>query len=95
MNNIVYYAFLAGRVIVGGYFLMAGLNHFMKLKMMAGYAKSKGTLSLIHIYRRKSKSRARRAAFVYCAPEFFHGAGALDERQNSGAKRPHSHRPRH
>jgi uncharacterized membrane protein YphA (DoxX/SURF4 family) len=43
MNNIVYYAFLAGRVIVGGYFLMAGLNHFMKLKMMAGYAKSKGT----------------------------------------------------
>ncbi|HEY4739020.1 MAG: DoxX family protein [Candidatus Acidiferrales bacterium] len=43
MNNIAFYAFLVGRVIVGGYFLMGGLNHFMKLKMMAGYAKSKGT----------------------------------------------------
>ena len=43
MSNIAFYAFLAGRVIAGGYFLMGGFNHFIKLKMMAGYAKSKGT----------------------------------------------------
>ena len=35
--------FLIGRIIVGGYFLMAGFNHFANVKMMAGYAKSKGT----------------------------------------------------
>ncbi len=38
--NIV---FLIGRIIAGGYFVMGGINHFSKLKMMAGYAKSKGT----------------------------------------------------
>lgn len=43
MDNIHLYLFLAGRVIAGGYFLMGGFNHFAKLKMMAGYAKSKGT----------------------------------------------------
>ena|SRR5579872_7492679 len=35
--------FLIGRIIVGGYFLMAGFNHFTKVNMMAGYAQSKGT----------------------------------------------------
>ena len=35
-------AFLVGRVIVGGFFLMNGFNHFAQLSMMAGYAKSKG-----------------------------------------------------
>jgi putative oxidoreductase len=35
--------FLLGRIIVGGYFLMAGFNHFANANMMAGYAKSKGT----------------------------------------------------
>jgi len=35
--------FLIGRIIVGGYFLMAGLNHFANVKMMAGYARSNGT----------------------------------------------------
>jgi uncharacterized membrane protein YphA (DoxX/SURF4 family) len=35
--------FLIGRIIVGGYFLMAGFNHFMNATMMAGYAQSKGT----------------------------------------------------
>ena len=35
--------FLIGRIIVGGYFLMAGFNHFMNTSMMAGYAQSKGT----------------------------------------------------
>lgn len=34
--------FLIGRIIVGGFFLMSGFNHFAKLNMMAGYAKSKG-----------------------------------------------------
>ena len=36
-------AFMVGRIILGGYFLSAGLNHFKGLRMMAGYAKSKGT----------------------------------------------------
>ena len=35
--------FLIGRIIVGGYFLMAAFNHFTKTGMMAGYAQSKGT----------------------------------------------------
>ena len=42
-SNIHNIAFLIGRVIVGGFFLMNGFNHFAKLNMMAGYAKSKGT----------------------------------------------------
>ncbi|HET9995709.1 MAG TPA: DoxX family membrane protein [Candidatus Acidoferrum sp.] len=43
MDNIANIAFLIGRIIVGGFFLMNGFNHFAKLNMMAGYAKSKGT----------------------------------------------------
>lgn len=35
--------FLIGRIIVGGYFLMAAYNHFTNTGMMAGYAQSKGT----------------------------------------------------
>ena len=35
-------AFLIGRVIVGGFFLMNAFNHFAQLNMMTGYAKSKG-----------------------------------------------------
>jgi uncharacterized membrane protein YphA (DoxX/SURF4 family) len=42
-NNIFNILFLAGRIIVGGFFLMNGFNHFAKLDMMAQYAKSKGT----------------------------------------------------
>jgi putative oxidoreductase len=34
---------LVGRILVGGYFLFNGLNHFLQLKMLAGYARSKGT----------------------------------------------------
>lgn len=45
MNNIASIAFFIGRIIVGGFFLMSGFNHFAKLNMMAGYAKSKGTPS--------------------------------------------------
>ena len=32
---------LLGRVLFGGYFLMMGMMHFMKMKMMTDYAKSK------------------------------------------------------
>ena len=42
MFNIYNIAFLIGRVIVGGFFLMNGFNHFAQLNMMTGYAKSKG-----------------------------------------------------
>ena len=31
-----------GRIIFGGYFIFGGINHFTKLEMMSGYAKSKG-----------------------------------------------------
>jgi putative oxidoreductase len=37
--------FLIGRIIVGGYYLMAAFNHFTHAEMMAGYAKSKSTPS--------------------------------------------------
>jgi putative oxidoreductase len=36
-------AFLIGRIIVGVYFLFSSFNHFGHVKMMAGYAKGKGT----------------------------------------------------
>jgi len=32
---------LVGRVLFGGFFVMNGLNHFMKIGMMKGYAQSK------------------------------------------------------
>ena len=34
---------LIGRIILGGYFLYAGIHHFTSLEYMAGYAKMKGT----------------------------------------------------
>jgi putative oxidoreductase len=34
--------FFAGRVILGGYFVYNGVNHFLNRKMMAEYARSKG-----------------------------------------------------
>ena len=42
MSNIDNIAFVIGRVIVGGFFLMNGFNHFAQLNMLTGYAKSKG-----------------------------------------------------
>jgi putative oxidoreductase len=36
-------AFLIGRIIFGGYWLMAALNHFKNLAHMSEYAKAKGT----------------------------------------------------
>jgi putative oxidoreductase len=41
--QILQILFLIGRIIVGGYFLMAAFNHFTHTGMMAGYAQSKGT----------------------------------------------------
>jgi putative oxidoreductase len=41
--DIVDIAFLIGRIIAGGYFILGAFNHFAKLRMMASYAKSKGT----------------------------------------------------
>lgn len=43
--QIVDILFLIGRIIVGGYYIMAGINHFKNVGMMAGYAQSKGTPS--------------------------------------------------
>lgn len=34
--------FLIGRIIVGVYYIYSGLNHFMNLNMLSGYAQSKG-----------------------------------------------------
>jgi len=34
--------FLVGRIILGVYYLFNALNHFTQLKMMSGYAQSKG-----------------------------------------------------
>ncbi len=35
-------AFLAGRILFGGYFIRSGINHFLNLEGMAGYTASKG-----------------------------------------------------
>jgi uncharacterized membrane protein YphA (DoxX/SURF4 family) len=42
MASIHNIAFLVGRVIAAGFFLMNSFNHFAQLNMMTGYAKSKG-----------------------------------------------------
>jgi putative oxidoreductase len=34
--------FLIGRLVLGGYFILGGYNHFKMLNMMSGYAQSKG-----------------------------------------------------
>jgi putative oxidoreductase len=36
------YVVLLGRVLLGGFFLYSGFNHFRGLSMMSGYAASKG-----------------------------------------------------
>ena len=36
------YLFLLGRILVGGYFIMSGYNHFKNLRGLTGYAQSKG-----------------------------------------------------
>ncbi len=34
--------FWLGRILYGGFFILNGLNHFMRLGMLSGYAQSKG-----------------------------------------------------
>ncbi len=36
------YLFVLGRVLLGGYFIKSGYNHFKNLGMLTGYAGSKG-----------------------------------------------------
>ena len=36
------YLFILGRILLGGYFVMSGYNHFKNLQMLTGYAQSKG-----------------------------------------------------
>jgi len=36
------YLFILGRILLGGYFIMSGVNHFQHLKHLTGYAQSKG-----------------------------------------------------
>lgn len=36
------YLFLLGRILYGGFFILAGINHFRHASMMTGYAASKG-----------------------------------------------------
>lgn len=45
LAQIIGILFLIGRIIVGGYYLIAAFNHFTNATMMAGYAQSKGTPS--------------------------------------------------
>ena len=42
MENFEMYAFLIGRILYGGFFVMGGLNHFRNLGMMSGFTASKG-----------------------------------------------------
>jgi uncharacterized membrane protein YphA (DoxX/SURF4 family) len=37
--------FIIGRLLLGGYFVFGGFNHFKMLTMMSGYAQSKGVPS--------------------------------------------------
>lgn len=39
---IINLLFVLGRIVLGGYFIMSGVNHFQHLKMLTGYAESKG-----------------------------------------------------
>ena len=39
---IYIYLFILGRILIGGFFLKSGYNHFKNLSGMAGYAQSKG-----------------------------------------------------
>ncbi len=36
------YLFVLGRILLGGYFIMSGANHFKHVKMLTGYTQSKG-----------------------------------------------------
>ena len=38
------YLVVLGRILLGGYFVMSGANHFKHLAMFTGYAQSKGVM---------------------------------------------------
>ena len=38
------YLFVLGRILLGGYFIKSGYNHFKNLDMLTGYAQSKGVM---------------------------------------------------
>lgn len=40
--NVEHAAFLIGKILLGGYFALSGLNHFMKTQQMQGWVESKG-----------------------------------------------------
>ena len=40
--SVEQYSFLAGKILLGGYFAFSGLNHFMNSKQMADWVESKG-----------------------------------------------------
>ena len=42
MMNLPSLLFIAGRMLLGGYFITSGYNHFHHLSMLTGYAQSKG-----------------------------------------------------
>lgn len=43
--NLMTSAFLLGRIIFGGYWIMSGVNHFTHLRTMAEYVKTRGVPS--------------------------------------------------
>lgn len=45
MENYETFVFLIGRVLYGGFFVLAGVNHFQNLAMMSGFTASKGVPS--------------------------------------------------
>lgn len=44
-TSLIGILFVIGRILYGGYFFMASVNHFVKNEMLAGYAASKGVPS--------------------------------------------------
>lgn len=42
MQKLHEFLHLVGRILYGGFFVYNGLNHFLNLSMLAGYAQSKG-----------------------------------------------------
>lgn len=41
-RRLIETVFIAGRILFGSFFVMSGINHFMKLEMMSEYARKKG-----------------------------------------------------
>ena len=58
-------AFLIGRILFGGYFIISGLNHFMKAAPLSDYARSKNV------------SSPKVAIFITCVMMLLGGLGIL------------------